>query len=49
MIKKNIDLSENQIQKIRAFYKMRAPVSVSLSYEQIKGKGKYTILLNETQ
>ena len=49
MIKKNIDLSENQIQKIRAGYKKRAPVSVRLSYEQIKGKGKYMILLNETQ
>ena len=39
MIKKNINLSENQVQKIRAAYKKRAPVSVRLSYEQIKRKG----------
>ena len=49
MIKQNIDLSENQIQKIRAAYKKREPLSIRLSYEQIKGKGKYKILLNETQ
>jgi hypothetical protein len=49
MIKTKINLSENQIRKLAAAHKNNTSVRIRLSYEQIKGKGKYKILLNKTQ
>jgi hypothetical protein len=49
MIEYNINLTENQINKINYSFKKHKPVRIKLSYKQISGKGNHKILLSETQ
>ena len=49
MIKTKINLSVNQLKKIRNAYEKQTPVTIRLSYEQISKKGEYDVLLTETQ
>jgi hypothetical protein len=49
MIESNINLSQNQITKIRSAFKKHKPVRIKLSYKKISGEGKHRILLTETQ
>jgi len=49
MSKTKINLSLDQLQKIAIAHKSNTGVRIRLSYEQIKGNGKYKILLNNVQ
>jgi len=48
-IVKRINKSVDQLKKIAITHKNNTGVRIRLSYEQIKGNGKYKILLNKTQ
>jgi hypothetical protein len=44
-----VNLSENQIKKIKAAWKNQKTANIRLSYDQISGTRKYKLLLTEAQ